>query len=235
MSVARASLFEVRGVRFTHSPYWHTSVTLRKPRFQSRTAVSAGHTSYWISVLSVLPHKGTEGQVRNSRCKHEQGQNKTTHNEETQGHIWERGNEWQVGRVSSWSMHTCCMIGTDCPDHELPNMTGQQGEPRRYPKQWQYPPPQGRLLQNPRRTHHGGTDHWEQGPECRELESSISPPDHNPPSQPGIDQWAATQDRLATPSMSLGGRGAEISGWRGSKSLDLRNLENRVDFIKLWG
>ncbi len=27
-SVARAPLFEVRGVRFTHSPYWHTSVTL---------------------------------------------------------------------------------------------------------------------------------------------------------------------------------------------------------------
>ncbi len=26
-SVARASLFEVRGARFTHSPYWHTSVT----------------------------------------------------------------------------------------------------------------------------------------------------------------------------------------------------------------
>ncbi len=26
-SVARAPLFEVRGVRFTHSPYWHTSVT----------------------------------------------------------------------------------------------------------------------------------------------------------------------------------------------------------------
>ncbi len=26
--VARAPLFEVRGVRFTHSPYWHTSVTL---------------------------------------------------------------------------------------------------------------------------------------------------------------------------------------------------------------
>ncbi len=28
-SVARASLFEVRGVRFTHSPYWHTSVIHR--------------------------------------------------------------------------------------------------------------------------------------------------------------------------------------------------------------
>ncbi len=28
-SVTRASLFEVRGVMFTHSPYWHTSVTLR--------------------------------------------------------------------------------------------------------------------------------------------------------------------------------------------------------------
>ncbi len=27
-SVATAPLFEVRGVRFTHSPYWHTSVTL---------------------------------------------------------------------------------------------------------------------------------------------------------------------------------------------------------------
>ncbi len=27
-SVARAPLFEVRGVRFTHSPYWHTSVTV---------------------------------------------------------------------------------------------------------------------------------------------------------------------------------------------------------------
>ncbi len=27
-SVARAPLFEVRRVRFTHSPYWHTSVTL---------------------------------------------------------------------------------------------------------------------------------------------------------------------------------------------------------------
>ncbi len=27
-SVARAPLFEVRGVRFTHSPYWYTSVTL---------------------------------------------------------------------------------------------------------------------------------------------------------------------------------------------------------------
>ncbi len=26
-SVARAPIFEVRGVRFTHSPYWHTSVT----------------------------------------------------------------------------------------------------------------------------------------------------------------------------------------------------------------
>ncbi len=26
-SVARAPLFEVRGVRFTHSPYWYTSVT----------------------------------------------------------------------------------------------------------------------------------------------------------------------------------------------------------------
>ncbi len=26
-SVARAPLFEVRRVRFTHSPYWHTSVT----------------------------------------------------------------------------------------------------------------------------------------------------------------------------------------------------------------
>ncbi len=30
MSVARAPLFEVRGVRFTHSPYWHTSVTHRQ-------------------------------------------------------------------------------------------------------------------------------------------------------------------------------------------------------------
>ncbi len=28
VSVARAPLFEVRRVRFTHSPYWHTSVTL---------------------------------------------------------------------------------------------------------------------------------------------------------------------------------------------------------------
>ncbi len=27
-SVARTPLFEVRGARFTHSPYWHTSVTL---------------------------------------------------------------------------------------------------------------------------------------------------------------------------------------------------------------
>ncbi len=26
-SVARARSFEVRRVRFTHSPYWHTSVT----------------------------------------------------------------------------------------------------------------------------------------------------------------------------------------------------------------
>ncbi len=25
--IARAPVFEVRGVRFTHSPYWHTSVT----------------------------------------------------------------------------------------------------------------------------------------------------------------------------------------------------------------
>ncbi len=32
-SVARGPIFEVRGVRFTHSPYWHTSIT-SGPRHQ---------------------------------------------------------------------------------------------------------------------------------------------------------------------------------------------------------
>ncbi len=41
------------------------------------------------------------------------------------------------GRVSSWSVHSCCTIGTDCPDRKLLNMTGQQGEPRRHPEPWQ--------------------------------------------------------------------------------------------------
>ncbi len=33
-------------------------------------------------------------------------------------------------------MHSCCTIGTDCPEHKLPNLTGQQGEPRRHPEPW---------------------------------------------------------------------------------------------------
>ncbi len=35
------------------------------------------------------------------------------------------------------ALHSCCTISTDCPDHELSNMTGQQGEPRRHPEPWQ--------------------------------------------------------------------------------------------------
>ncbi len=64
------------------------------------------------------------------------------------------------GKISSWSVHSRRTIGTDCPDHELPNMTGQQGEPRRHPEPWQYPPPQGRLLA------------WEV--EVESLESSVT-------------------------------------------------------------
>ncbi len=39
VSVASAPLFEVRGVRFTHSPYWHTSVTLTPPKPASRAGI----------------------------------------------------------------------------------------------------------------------------------------------------------------------------------------------------
>jgi len=41
----------------------------RTPRFQSWPAVSAGHTSCWIIVRSVLPHKGTDRQVSVNTCK----------------------------------------------------------------------------------------------------------------------------------------------------------------------
>ncbi len=45
-SVARAPLFEVRRVRFTLSPYWHTSVTLtNKQLFASQDA------NWWTGVV----------------------------------------------------------------------------------------------------------------------------------------------------------------------------------------
>ncbi len=51
-SVARAPLFEVRGVRFTHSPYWHTSVTLTPPKPHSRP----GHSTN-VTPLDTGPHR----------------------------------------------------------------------------------------------------------------------------------------------------------------------------------
>ncbi len=41
----------------------------RTSRFQSRPAVSAGHTSCWITERSGLPQKGTDRQVSDNTCK----------------------------------------------------------------------------------------------------------------------------------------------------------------------
>ncbi len=41
----------------------------RTSRFQSRPAVSAGHTSCWITEHSGLPQKGTDRQVSDNTCK----------------------------------------------------------------------------------------------------------------------------------------------------------------------
>ncbi len=116
---------------------------LGKQRFQSWPAVSADHTSCRISVLRVLQHKGIEGKIimHDSSTEHEQEQNNllTTRNRKTD--IYGSGgmsDRW--GRVSSWSVPSRGTISTDCPDHELPNMTGQhrqQEEPRRHPEPWQ--------------------------------------------------------------------------------------------------
>ncbi len=109
---------------------------LRPPRFQSRLAESAGHTSCWISVLSVLPHKGTEGQARNSdssnTCK-----DKTIYSQrvvETQGHIWERGNERQVGESQLMIRAHLLHDRQRLPRPRAANMTGQQEEPGRHPE-----------------------------------------------------------------------------------------------------
>ncbi len=73
--------------------------TQGKQRFQSWPAEYADHTSCWISVLWVLLHKWTEGQVRNSEChmKHEQDQNNllTTRSRNTGTYMGE--GEWATG------------------------------------------------------------------------------------------------------------------------------------------
>ncbi len=62
-SVARAPLFEVRRVRFTHSPYWHTSVTPRPE--QRNLQISKNIKTLWVqSTLArdrktLLPYRKT--------------------------------------------------------------------------------------------------------------------------------------------------------------------------------
>ncbi len=48
---------------------------------------------------------------------------------------------------------------TDCPDHELPNMTGQQGEREGTLNSDSTPHLRDASNRIPGGTHHGGTDH----------------------------------------------------------------------------
>ncbi len=64
-SVARAPLFEVRGVRFTHSPYWYTSVT--------RASVILFNLCYFNVLFFDLKHNVRDTDVDLSAFKHFSG------------------------------------------------------------------------------------------------------------------------------------------------------------------
>ncbi len=64
-SVARAPLFEVRGVRFTHSPYWYTSVT--------RASVILFNRCYFNVLFFDLKHNVRDTDVDLSAFKHFSG------------------------------------------------------------------------------------------------------------------------------------------------------------------
>ncbi len=117
----------------------------RTPRFQSWPAVSAGHTSCWTTVHSVLPHKGTDRQVSDNTCK-----DKTIYSQrvvETETYMgdgeWATGGESQL--PSAHLLHDRHML----PNPRAANIR-QQGEPRRHPEPWQYTPTSGTPLGVPR-------------------------------------------------------------------------------------
>ncbi len=67
-SVARAPLFEVRRVRFTHSPYWHTSVT-QGPHGALVVLNENIITDPHISTLAVLHTEGTPLQLSTNNVR----------------------------------------------------------------------------------------------------------------------------------------------------------------------
>ncbi len=158
----------------------------RTSRFQSRPAVSAGHTSCWITERSGLPQKGTDRQVNDNTCE-----DKTIYSQrvvDTETYMGD--GEWATGGGES-ARDECTPAArsaqiaqsTSCQHNKITGGSregtlNRDSTPHLRDASWR-----------PRRTHHGadGTGQWERGPECRELESSISPPDHTPPSLPGID------------------------------------------------
>ncbi len=81
----------------------------------------------------VLQQKGPEGRIRkcDSHTEHEQGQNNLLTMRKRKTGTYMGVGEWATGGGESWSVHSRCMISTDCPDHELPNMTGQHSKRRR--------------------------------------------------------------------------------------------------------
>ncbi len=58
-SIARAPLFEVRGVRFTHRPYWHTSVTHTLGAVGSQRCGARGAVGGSVSCSRVSPQSCT--------------------------------------------------------------------------------------------------------------------------------------------------------------------------------
>ncbi len=118
----------------------------RTSRFQSRPAVSAGHTSCWITERSGLPQKGTDRQVNDKTCE-----DKTIYSQrvvDTETYMGD--GEWATGGESQLVMSAHLLHDRHrLPNPRAVNITRQQGEPRRHPEPWQYPPPQGRLLASP--------------------------------------------------------------------------------------
>ncbi len=118
----------------------------RTSRFQSRPAVSAGHTSCWITERSGLPQKGTDRQVNDKTCE-----DKTIYSQrvvDTETYMGD--GEWATGGGES-ARDECTPAARSA---QIAQSTSCQhnkttGEPRRHPEPWQYPPPQGRLLASP--------------------------------------------------------------------------------------
>ncbi len=144
-------------------------------------------------------------------------------------------NRW--GRISSWSVHSCCTIGTDCPDHELPNDRTTSGA-EKAPWTVTVPPTPGLTMMLMELINESAVQNVASRNPASLLQT-ITLPVYQ------VLITSASTPHINEPQHRIGWRHFdEFGGWRGGDQglkrrakdgLDLGNMENRINLIKLWG